>query len=278
MPIFLRRETTSVESLREELIFTEALLIYDEVARDLAPGFTALVNKSEQVWLEQRKTWREEAIARALASYRDYKLDHLTTRFHQILVRVLEDAGSREPTQEPRYRLYFPEALSRHLSCGLESQLERSRGWPAALRREPEQALKDFAALFEAELAAGGAALLELRSAQMKQKSYRAKEISALFEEANAERRALWGKLSAREVERRLPRGWAEQFFRKSPRAEEDPVELKQKAVLLTFAARGLELSEEGRKKILGEGSPEALDRWLSRAGVAPSQEELFGG
>src|SRR5688572_26184772 len=125
MPKKIRVEDMGIEGAWDEGCFTEALLLYDEDAKDFAERFTKLVDRAEETRLGQLKCWRRETIAQAHASLRRYLLARLTERLHRTLTRLLEDSGSSEPTQELRYKLYFTEHLSQLAGRGLESQLQK---------------------------------------------------------------------------------------------------------------------------------------------------------
>ncbi|MBI4706230.1 MAG: hypothetical protein HY744_34470 [Deltaproteobacteria bacterium] len=54
-------------------------------------------------------------------------------------------------------------------------------------------------------------------------------------------------------------------------------VEAKAMAVLAVLTARGIELAQELRARVLDCFDSATLDRWLARAAVATSHEQVFG-
>src|SRR6185295_5027627 len=98
-PRRLRLEEMGIEGLWDEGCYTEALLLYSKTASELAPRFTALVDRAEQTRLGQLQVWRKETIAQAYVAMCDYLLDRTTGDFHRVLVRLLEDQGAEDPAQ-----------------------------------------------------------------------------------------------------------------------------------------------------------------------------------
>jgi hypothetical protein len=276
MPRYLRYEVLSLDSLWDELVYTEALCLNDQDAEDLAETFSALVKRVMQARQNQLLSWRSETVAQAQISLRNYQLDRLTTRFSQIFVRLLEDAAVKDPTSDVRYKSYFVEPLSRLIGRGLETQLPKCKDWPTRLAKEPEQALQEFAPLFEGALRLGQAALDALVEASGARKTQRVQEIVALFEDTNNQRKLMANQLSTREIERKLGSNWSENFFRKEVSSESDPSDLKQRAILSMLSARGISISKEERAKVVGVEDPVTLDRWCARVGVVAATAELF--
>jgi hypothetical protein len=275
-PLLLRFGVISTEELWNQLLYTEALLLFDEVAKDLSTPTSKLVERAVTARVNQLNVWREETIAQAHIDARNYQLDLLTLLLSKILLRTLEDAGVKDPLRSPRYTLYFPEPVSRFVARALESQLQRTRGFPTSLRAEPEQALKDFAPRFEDLITKGDLALQELHVAESKRKTQRTQEIAGVFADANKERKSLAGKLSTLEADKDLPDGWANSFFRKSDQETANPIEKQQRAILGMLDALDLDLSREGRTRILDEQDLAVLRRWCAKAGAIQTEAELF--
>ncbi len=58
----------------------------------------------------------------------------------------------------------------------------------------------------------------------------------------------------------------------------EGKAEGKAEALLTVLGARGIEVSEEVRRRIEGAAEPDLLDVWLGRAVGAERAEDVFGG
>jgi hypothetical protein len=275
MAKLLKYESLGVDSLWDTLVYSEALLLVDPDAQDLAPDFSAIVERAVQVRQGQLLCWRGETIAQAKIHYQNYKLDRLTNRFHQIFVRVLEDAGVKDAPNHARLKSYFTEPLSRFIARGLETQLPKCKDWPSRLVNEPEKELQEFAPLFGVAIGAGQLALQEMAVAAGARKSHRMKDIVSLFDDVNNLRKITSNTLSTREVERKLGAGWAENFFRKDTTESQDPIEEKQRAILTMLSARKVAVNKEERAKILDTTDEATIDRWCALAGTVRAASEL---
>jgi hypothetical protein len=275
-PKQLRHDVMSLEELWYVILYTEARLIYEENAKEFGLSSTSLVDRAEQVRLGQLKVWRTEIIAQAHVDACNDLLDDLTREFEKHLYRFLEDNGVKEPTKDPRYKSYFPDGLGRTINLGLETQVQKTRYFVSSLRREIDPVLQKFAAQFEETFTKADVALTGLRDAQVDRRTHRTNDIIALFEDSNTARQDVYGKLTSRAAEKKLGRDWAESFFKRGESAADEPRDLKRRAILLTFTARGIELSKENRQRINNEDNETLLDAWLSKAGSVTEQAGLF--
>jgi hypothetical protein len=266
----------SLESLWDEIVYTEASMLSDENAADIAAIFTELAERSMKTRSGQLLAWREEIVAQAHISQRNYRLDRLTERLHRVLVRTQEDAGVKETTSSPLYKSYIPEPVSRLVGRGLESQLSKCRDWPTRLARESEPQLKELAPFFEEAIQKGQAALDMMTKASGERKSHRTREIIGLFEDANNQRKLASNQLSTRGIERKLSSDWSDSFFRTEAAIEDDPLESKQRAILQMLSARGVVVSKEERGKILAMSEAPTLERWCAQVGVILEVSEVF--
>jgi hypothetical protein len=260
----------------DELTYTEARALHDEDAKELVIQIIKLANQSETIFSGQYKCWRQETIAQALIGYRNYLLDRMTTRFEQILVRTLQDAGVEAIASSTRYTKYFSKPRSQVIGMALEGQLRFMRPWLELLKQEKEQALLDFVPSFEEMFASGQRALGGLIEAQAATATHREQQINQLFTDANSARRSLYGKLVSVAEEKGLSQAWPDSFFRREERRKKKPEELKREALLAMFGARAVALSREGRQQIQGEKDSQVLDRWIARVTTITREEELF--
>jgi hypothetical protein len=271
-------EGEGIEGLWDEGCYTEARLLFDDEAREFVEPITAFVNAAEALRLSQLSAWRFEIIAQANIDYQNYKLDQLTTKLDQVLIRALEDQNIPEPTTSARYKTYFTDPPSKVREMGLERQVAYSTQWPTLLAQEPEAALQEMAKLFTQALTEARAAIAHRDKATAETRVHRVQKIQRLFEDANNTRLAVYNKMSLKMLDRRLGRDWPESFFRKTRRAAATtPEEQKRSAILQMFIARELVLSEENRKKISTTKDLATLNQWLSRISTITQQDELFG-
>lgn len=213
------RPTESLDAVWEEAVYTEARLLGDPLAANLAPPFAELITRIERARSGQYAAWRREIVAQAGVDAVNVALDETTVSFGQRLFVAV--AGDRKA---PRWRHYFKSTVSRLVRLGLASQLERVRPWPASLRGEPEAELTPFAARFAQHLTDGDAAVAARALAAGERASQRLREIVAVVDELNGLRVSTLGRLLQRASKNKRPSDWAEGFFRVGQRqVEADP-------------------------------------------------------
>lgn len=209
MAIRTLRDSLSMDSLWEELVFTEARLLGDDHAKEFAPTMRQLMDRLERVRAGQLAAWREEIAAEAAVAEADDLLDDWVHALDVALLGILE-----QDTQSPRYRRYFSEAPSAIMRLRLESQIARVRPWGEALAGERDPALQALAARLRALLDRGTAALERRRRAAAARQEHRLRIIKPMIGDINDTRRALFGTLTRRAVDLHLPRPWPNRFFR----------------------------------------------------------------
>lgn len=214
MPARILPHDIALDELWSELLYSEVRAASNAHAQDLAPHFAGLVKRTEETLLGQRKAWRAEIGAQAAVDAADDALDDNVGALASSLLRVAqEDRGS------PRFVRYFPKAPSAVVRLGLESELDRVRGWPDSLKGEAEKELKALAKPFAQNVTDGETALRARDRAAGARADHRVREIVRLVDDANAVRQSICGELMQRAVEHRLPSDWAARFFRHGSRA-----------------------------------------------------------
>jgi hypothetical protein len=214
------RDSESLDSVAEELVFTASRLDSDEHAKDFAPAFATLISQVDQVRSGQVGASRDEAAAHAAVAAADDQLDDWILAFDRALKTVVQ--GN---TLSPTYQRYFTSAPWTFVRMALESEISRVRGWVDSLASEPNQSLKDLGARLATLIAQGEAALDRRRKAVSARSDHRVRSITSIIEEVNLTRAALYGKLATRAAEADLPRDWPSRFFRKSPRTKKTPTD-----------------------------------------------------
>lgn len=221
MAIRTIQDNESLDSIWEELVFTEARLLGDEHSRALAPTMAELLGRLEQVRSGQLGVWREEVTAQATVEAADDQLDDWVRALDTALLSVVA-----QDTQSPRYRRYFAIAPSLIIRLGLESELGRVRAWADSLCTEPEPALQQLGAQLRTLVAAGDQALERRRKAATTRTDHRVRVITSLIHDINGARLSLYGVLMQKAAELRLPHNWANRFFRRTIRtAKAQPVQ-----------------------------------------------------
>ena len=201
----------SLQSVRDDLVFTIARAGADPAAADGAPPLQALVDAWGAVVDRQLTLWDAQTRADALVAAADDRLDALVDRLSPALL-ILAD----QKRTDARYTLYFsvkPSELKRPV---LGPQLETIRGWLTHLAAETDPTLKALAKDFQAAVKQAGDAVKARRSADADNDQFRAKGALAKYlDEVRKTRDAVYATLDARPAQQSaLPRAFASGFFR----------------------------------------------------------------
>jgi hypothetical protein len=219
MAISTIRETVSLETIGEELVFTETRLLVDELAKEFAPPISQLLVRQREVSNGQFAAKHEEVAAQAAVSAADDQLDDLLLDLARELMRVVS-----EDPRSPRYARYFSDTPSAIVRLGLESETARVRGWVDSLCSEPEASLQALGARLRKAIEGADQVLDRRRKAGAARSDHRVREIASLIDDVNSARRSLYGTLTKKAADTRLPRDWADRFFRHNSRdAKEAP-------------------------------------------------------
>lgn len=211
------RDSESLDSAAEELVFTSSRLSSDEHAKEFAPAVDGLLAQVDQVRSGQVGASRDEVAAQAAVSAADDQLDDWVASFDRVLKDVV-----RGDTQSPLYKRYFTAAPWTFIRMGLESEISRVRGWVDSLASESNQSLKDQGTRLATLITQGEAVLDRRRKAASARSDHRVRSITSLIEEINTTRAALYGKLASKAAEVGLPIDWPSRFFRKAARARSE--------------------------------------------------------
>jgi hypothetical protein len=208
--IFMIDYSDSLDTIWSQLVYTEARLLKDPRAKDLAPVITKMLDRWETVSAGQRTCWHHEIVAQAGVDYEDEQLDETVDDVDHAIIHIDRDRESL------RYRRYFPHGKAEIIRLGLETELDRVRTWPTQLGGESEKPLQKLGTRVATHLADGDAAVAERRDAVTATGTQRVREIVKLVEDVNGARRSLFGLLLQRGEEAKLDPSWAQGFFRKS--------------------------------------------------------------
>ena len=260
--------------LRDELVYSEGRLLFDENAKDQAEQATKMIARVEQVCQGQLFCWRAETHAQSHLDAVNYRHDKRTAR----LDIKLQVANLDHPQGKERQTRYFPIAPSKIIALGLRSQLKYTRGYGPSLASEPEKELQDLSPGFQQDVIDGDKAIAAQDAAATERKDHRVREIVKVFTDANNLRRDIHAALSGRITVLGLASDWADGFFRAEKRntsTPADPATKKRAAIVAIFEARELELSSAQRDALNDQEDLATLTRWMQRA-TTLSVEETF--
>jgi hypothetical protein len=269
-------EGEAPSTITDETLYTEALLLADNNASDLAKSFTAFALFVKAVVDAQSNCWHNEVVAQAMVDQQNYFLDQETILFERALRRAIEDAGENNVLSSLRYKSYFKEEARRIRDRGLESQVVIMKAWLPLLRAEPEAQLQEWAKTFEARFSNAEVVLQARREAQAKTRTQRIQELMPLFDKANALRQETHGELSKRAAQKNLGLGWPGAFFRTQERKEPLILGELRHSLFEVALVKNLTLNEEQQKKVEATAEKEPLIRWLIKAATAISADEIF--
>jgi hypothetical protein len=204
----------SLSTLWEDLVYTEARLLNDPEAKDLAEPITSLIARVEAARTGQRSARRAEIIAQSAIDAADDRLDDLVAQVAQELLYLC--GQNRE---DPRFKRYFPRPPSLLIKQGLQNEVESIRTWTPSLKSEPEASLQALGEQLEALLADARSALESRHEAAAHRMNHRIREIYALVDDINATRRSIYGILVQRGSEKKKPRDWPNRFFARGSRS-----------------------------------------------------------
>ncbi|MBI4957485.1 MAG: hypothetical protein HY908_36090 [Myxococcales bacterium] len=214
MTIRTLQHEESLETVRDELVYTDARLKKSKHTKPHVGALADLLTRWQTVFVGQLGVWDAQTVAQAGVDAVDDDLDDLVDDTDRALRQIVkDDRGSA------RYRRYFPEAPSALARLGLESELDRVRTWPGSLGSEPEDALKTLAPAVAASVAEGDAAVAERRAAAAAGADQRVRDIVRLVDDVNAARRSLYGTLIQLAEAQHLASDWPRRFFRRRERA-----------------------------------------------------------
>jgi hypothetical protein len=213
MTIHTISHQASLDSIWEELAFTEARLQHDTNAADLAPQTGALIERTESIRNGQYAVWRAEIVAQAGVAAAD---DNLDDTVEAVDVALLHIEG--RDRSSARYKRYFPKAPSTIIRLGLESELKTTRTWPESLSTEPEKDLRKLGERLGTIVKDGDAALGARRTSVASTADHRVREIVTLIDDVNNARLSMYGILVQRAVDLGLPKDWPNRFFRRTQR------------------------------------------------------------
>ncbi len=216
MPAPALPATLSLQTCREELVFTQSRGLADPAAKDLVDPITQVLGAWADVHGQQLALWDAQTRADALVAAADDGLDGLVDRF---VIALLSVVGQNR--EDSRYTLYFkvtPSALKQPV---LGPELETLKGWSTVLATEKEPALAAFSKELKAGLKRAGEAIKARTKADADNDAFRKTgALATYFGDIATARDTLYLSLETRRVERKKDRSWPNQFFRKRARAK----------------------------------------------------------
>jgi hypothetical protein len=275
------QQDESPEKVWEELCFSRAALLTQTLAGALAESVKPLTAKSIELRREQWEHWEREQEAQAGVVAVNYVLDAVTFDLSEAKIDALREVNSgwrdREARESKEYEHYFPIAPNAIAKLAPEAQAPYMRPWLKALESETDKRLLDLLSRLTKALQEADTALQKREDAQAGTALHRLRSIEPFIAEVNVFRTKLYATLLTISQENRLPKSWADLFFRPAPQAS-PTAEARgmARALFIVLSSRGLSLTEEQQKKIAKSTELSLLGKWLSRAHTVATIEALF--
>jgi len=209
----------SMDSLWEDLVYSDSRLLASRRGKPYAKEISKLLERWETVVAKQRKVWRSEIGAEARIDKADDDLDDLVFGFGEELEHLDSERGGKKSARQARY---FKQPRHEIIRLGLASELDQVREWPTSIKDEPEKELKAFAKPFRDVIRAGDEALKERSAAAAARADQRVREVMRFIDDVNSARLSIYGRLVQLASKKKLPRDWPNRFFRRSERTTPD--------------------------------------------------------
>lgn len=206
------------DELIEEISYTVVRIRLSPLASPHLGTFEALDTEAKAAREEERRLAALVLAAEAAIDWIDEDIDDSVGL---ISTSILKITGNDR--NAPLYLRYFdsqsPSEVARPV---LGRELTTVRGWVESLKDSPHAELKDLGAVLEQQVATADGAIEARQEAERKYEDFRRLGGRAqIFERVNAERKTAHAELAAlprTDTGRRLPRDFAERFFRRPPR------------------------------------------------------------
>ncbi len=201
----------SIDYIWEEAVYTEARLLADTRATDLAPRMGTILTMIGAVRGGQYDVWRAEIVAQAGVDAADEHLDETVESTGKALDRAVDNEHD-----DPRWHRYVGNSTIKKIKAqALEAELKTVRTWPESLATEPEKSLQKQSPLLADALARGDAAIAGRTTAAGRRRDFMARDKAKLVDTFNNVRLDLHADLTKRVAAHGLERAWADGFFRK---------------------------------------------------------------
>lgn len=238
----------SFPELRREIVWSQSACQNERIPHSHEARFGQLLEEWGPLYLAALAL--EDAMVHADLTIMaiDDRCDQHVDAFNLALVVVVN-----QDRRAPHYTLYFKEKPSRIKRPVLGEELATLRGWLLLLARETDPRLQPFHALFAQDVADADAALAAHMAAEKALRYSRvAGEIARFFDRVERVRDDVYAQIEQFRVqhpELGLPRGFAGQFFMKTPPR---PLNEEQRRARAEAKARERAKKAEQKTKLRG--------------------------
>jgi flagellin-specific chaperone FliS len=276
----------SLDSIWEEIVYNKASLKGNTVTEPMVSKIDPFIFRLISLREGQLKCWEEEQVAQALVDYYNFMLDRLVEEFGTAKLASIRKENphwkEKEARESGEYTLYIKKGstISDIVRLGLASELPVVEPWADLIRRETDASLLPFAERFADLVSKGKEAVVARAKALVATSEHRTRQINPFIKELNDARTSMHGQLLDLSTTLKVPKSWADTFFRKSAGSSPNKDEARgiAKTIVAVLALRKITLIEEQKKKLTGNLDFELFDQWISRLLSAQDANELLAG
>jgi hypothetical protein len=268
----------------EEQLFTRAALLSQKLATPFADSVKPFLTRSLAIKNEQTSLWGTETETQAKIVACNFELDELAHDVSDAKIRDLRNKNigwrDREARESNEYRLYFPQTLSSLVRLAAESQAEEMNRWVILIEKEPSAEMLEILPRLKKAIEDTQAAVKARNEASSGTALHRVRTIEAFIAEVNTFRTRLYASLLTVSQDNRIPKNWADIFFRPTQVSTltDENLTGMQKALLVILNTKVVKPTDEQIKKIVTVKDTQLLEQLIIKAGPAVTVDEVVKG
>jgi hypothetical protein len=272
----------SMDRIADELLYTRSGFLAQKLANQFADSIKPVIVKGHGIKNEQTAFWEKETETQAGVAACNFVLDELAQDVSEAKVRSLREVNSgwrdREARESSEYRLYFSQPLSALVRMAAESQAMEMEPWISLLEKETSAEMQELVPRIKKAIDDTHAAVKARNEAASATAVHRVRTIEPFIMEVNAFRTRHYANLLTVTQDNRLPKSWADIFFRplSTSISVDENLPGMSSALLTVLNAKGLKPTDEQLKKIVSIKDTALLKLLLVRACTAATIDEVI--
>ena len=282
MPVRTITMNESMDRIADELLYTRSGFLAQKLASQFADSIKPVIVKGHGIKNEQTAFWEKETETQAGVAACNFVLDELVQDVSEAKVRSLREVNSgwrdREARESSEYRLYFSQPLSALVRMAAESQAAEIEPWISLLEKETSAEMQELVPRIKKAIDDTHAAVKARNEATSATAVHRVRTIEPFITEVNAFRTRHYANLLTVTQDNRLPKSWADIFFRPlslSISVDENLPGMSS-ALLTVLNAKGFKPTDEQLKIFVSIKDTALLKLLIARACTAATIDEVM--